>query len=45
MAAVLGIVRGHGGGIRVESETDKGTQVTVFFPPAAAPAAAEDTAR
>jgi len=32
---VLGIVRGHGGAIAVESEQGKGTLVTVFFPRAA----------
>ena len=32
MAAVLGIVRGHGGGIEVKSEIRKGTRVRVFFP-------------
>jgi signal transduction histidine kinase len=44
MAAVLGIVRGHGGGIRVETEPGDGTAVTVFFPPAAAAETADDTA-
>lgn len=32
MAAVLGIVRGHKGAIRVESEVGRGTTVTVLFP-------------
>jgi PAS domain S-box-containing protein len=33
MAAVLGIVRGHRGGIRVETQTGQGTAITVLFPP------------
>jgi signal transduction histidine kinase/CheY-like chemotaxis protein len=37
MAAVLGIVRGHGGAIEVESSEGKGTRVRVFFPASAAP--------
>ncbi len=32
MAAVLGIVRGHRGGIRVYSEPGRGTTIRVFFP-------------
>ena len=32
MATVLGIVRGHGGAIDVESEPGTGTRVRVFFP-------------
>lgn len=32
MAAVLGIVRGHRGAIRLESEPQAGTRVTVLFP-------------
>jgi len=32
MAAVLGIVRGHHGGIRVYSEPGRGTTIRVFFP-------------
>ena len=32
MAAVLGIVRGHGGAIDVESSPGRGTRVRVFFP-------------
>jgi PAS domain S-box-containing protein len=36
MAAVLGIVRGHGGAIDVESAPGQGTRVRVFFPASAA---------
>jgi PAS domain S-box-containing protein len=36
MAAVLGIVRGHRGGIRIETGPGEGTAVTVLFPPMAA---------
>jgi PAS domain S-box-containing protein len=32
MSAVAGIVRGHGGKIRVESAKNRGTSVTVLFP-------------
>jgi CheY-like chemotaxis protein len=32
MAAVLGIVRGHGGAIRVESEPGRGSTVTILVP-------------
>jgi len=32
LAAVLGIVRGHQGGINVESRTGEGTKITVLFP-------------
>jgi PAS domain S-box-containing protein len=32
MAAVLGIVRGHRGGVRVYSEPGQGTTIRVFFP-------------
>jgi CheY-like chemotaxis protein len=35
LAAVLGIVRGHGGALRVESEPDRGTAIRVVFPKAA----------
>lgn len=35
LAAVLGIVRGHNGAIRLESEPGKGTIFTVHFPPSA----------
>ncbi|HET6410228.1 MAG TPA: response regulator, partial [Chthoniobacteraceae bacterium] len=34
LAAVLGIVRGHGGALRVESELDRGTTIRVVFPKA-----------
>lgn len=36
MAAVLGIMRSHGGGIRVQSSPGEGTRVAVLFPPAEA---------
>jgi two-component system cell cycle sensor histidine kinase/response regulator CckA len=36
MAAVMGIIRGHRGAIRIASEPKKGTRVTVLFPAAAA---------
>ena len=32
LAAVMGIVRNHSGGIRVETETDKGSTFTVYLP-------------
>jgi two-component system cell cycle sensor histidine kinase/response regulator CckA len=32
LAAVLGIVRGHGGALRVETETGRGTTMRVVFP-------------
>jgi CheY-like chemotaxis protein len=34
LAAVLGIIRAHGGGIRVRSTPGEGTEVTVFWPAA-----------
>lgn len=34
LAAVLGIVRGHGGVINVQSAPGEGTRITVSFPPA-----------
>ncbi len=33
LAATLGIVRGHGGGLKVESAAGKGTTVTLLLPP------------
>jgi len=44
MAAVLGIVRGHGGAIKVYSEPRKGTTVKVLFPASVQPPAAEGPA-
>ncbi len=41
LSAVLGIIRGHGGALSVESEPDQGTIVRALFP-ATAPAVAED---
>jgi len=34
LAAVVGIVRAHGGAIRIESELDKGSTISVLFPAA-----------
>lgn len=34
LAAVLGIIRAHGGGIRVRSAPDQGTEIRVFWPAA-----------
>ncbi len=44
MFAVLGIVRGHKGGLKIHSEIGKGTTITVFFA-AKEPAAGEAVAR
>jgi PAS domain S-box-containing protein len=46
LSAVLGIVRGHRGAVRVYSEQNRGTTVRVFFPamvPAGGPVAAPPT--
>jgi len=42
LAAVLGIVRGHHGGLRIESKEGKGTTFEVVFPVLDAPAAAAE---
>jgi PAS domain S-box-containing protein len=39
MAAVLGIVRGHRGALKIDSTPGRGTTVTVLLPPLHAPAA------
>ena len=44
MATVLGIVRGHGGGIRIDSRTGAGTRVSVLLPVGAGVAPADATA-
>jgi len=40
LPAVLGIVRGHRGAIKIATAPDRGTTIRVLFPAAAAPAAA-----
>ncbi len=45
LAAVLGIVHGHGGALRVDSETGAGTKFELFFPLADASVAEAVTAR
>jgi PAS domain S-box-containing protein len=40
MAAVLGIVRGHRGAIRIDTEKDRGTTVRTYFPAEPLPAVA-----
>ncbi|MHC5037663.1 MAG: hybrid sensor histidine kinase/response regulator, partial [Planctomycetota bacterium] len=42
LAAALGIVRGHRGAIRVDSEIGQGTTVQVLFPPGTGPVAPEE---
>jgi PAS domain S-box-containing protein len=42
LAAVLGIVRGHRGAIRVSSEPDRGTTIRVLFPAAERPSLPDD---
>ena len=43
MSAILGIVRGHGGALLVESAVNRGTSIRILFPAiAGAPAARED---
>jgi PAS domain S-box-containing protein len=45
LAAVLGIVRGHGGTIHVEGEVGRGTTITLLFPTAPAAQRPPDAAR
>ncbi len=42
LAAVLGIIRGHNGALKIYSEPGKGTAFKALFPALAGPAAAED---
>ncbi|HTX18847.1 MAG TPA: PAS domain S-box protein [Bacteroidota bacterium] len=44
LAAVLGIVRGHKGGVRIESEVGRGTTFEIVFPLASGAAKAENQA-
>lgn len=39
LAAVVGIVRGHRGGMRIDSRVGEGSRFTVLFPPSPVPAA------
>ncbi|MDP1569160.1 MAG: PAS domain S-box protein [Vicinamibacterales bacterium] len=41
LAAVLGIVRGHRGAIRIDTQPGEGTSFQVYFPALAAPASAQ----
>ncbi|MBM3984032.1 MAG: PAS domain S-box protein, partial [Planctomycetes bacterium] len=43
LSAVLGIIKGHGGGVRVESRVGVGTRFTVLLPAADAPAPPAET--
>ena len=43
MAAVLGIMRSHGGGIRIESRVGEGTRIEIAFPMVAKPATTEES--
>jgi len=44
LAAVVGIVRAHGGGIQIETEPGRGTSISVLFPPSASGAQEETSA-
>lgn len=43
MAAVLGILRGHNGGILIDSQPGRGTSIRVLFPASSTPSAATET--
>ncbi len=45
LAAVVGIVRGHGGGIWVDSEPGQGTTFRLLFPPAEGPVGSRPVVR